>query len=184
MKTFKEFILEARRMRVLRTAHYTTPENKEKILQTGFKPGRTGAYHPREDDYYHKTVYTTPSSRIGREYGKSRVNLSLVNPKVKTTTSKIKYKEKVKELSNKHSGEELVQKAKSLSPYYQSSEAIKKGEKIVKVPDAHHDMSGHHKGSYIMVDKDVANKSISKNPPPTIRAKGKPQRTKTQPKKK
>jgi hypothetical protein len=35
-----------------------------------------------------------------------------------------------------------------------------------------------------MVDKDVANKSISKNAPPTIRAKGKPQRTKTQPKKK
>jgi hypothetical protein len=37
-------------------------------------------------------------------------------------------------------------------------------------------------GSYIMVDKDTANKSIDKNPPPTMRAKDKPKRTQIAPK--
>lgn len=173
MKTFNEFINESKKqLRVLRTAHYTTPENKKKILQQGFKPGSTGAYHPRDDEYNYKTVYTTPSSRIGNEYGRARVNLKIVNPKIKSTTSKSEYKEKVKSLSKTYSGDDLTNRARKLSPHVQSAEAIKKGEKVVRVPDAHYDM----KGSYIMVDKDLANKSIDKNPRQTIRNPNKPRR--------
>jgi hypothetical protein len=39
------------------------------------------------------------------------------------------------------------------------------------------------RGSYIMVDKEVANKSIDRNPQPTIKSKDKKRRTQTQPKK-
>jgi hypothetical protein len=170
MKTFNQFIEESKQLRILRTAHYTTKENKDKILQKGFEPGPTGAYHPRDSQYWHKTVYTTPSSRIGRDYGKSKVDLKIVNPKIKSTTSKKDYKEKVKSLSKKYSGDDLTQRAKQLSPHVQSAEAIKKGEKVVRVPDAHYDK----KGSYIMIDKDVANKSIDRNPQPTIRNPNKP----------
>lgn len=179
MKTFNQFLDEAKRLKILRTAHYTTPERKEKIMSQGFKPSSTGAYHPRDSEYQYKTVYTTPSSRIGKEYGKSRVPLKIVNPVIKSTTSKKDYKEKVKELSKTHSGEDLVKKARELSPHVQSSEAIKRGSKIVRVPDAHYDM----KGSYIMVDKDVADKSIDKNPQSVIKnlkkGRQKPKRVKS-----
>lgn len=37
--------------------------------------------------------------------------------------------------------------------------------------------------TFVMMDKDVANKSIDRNPQPIIRAKNKKRRTKTQPKK-
>jgi hypothetical protein len=37
MKTFQEFLDEARRMKVLRTAHYTSASNKAEILRSGFK---------------------------------------------------------------------------------------------------------------------------------------------------
>ena len=63
----------------------------------------------------------------------------------------------------------------------------KSGAKIVKVPKAHGGFiprEGQPQGSYIMVDKDVANKSIDKNPQPTMRAKGKQRRTKIRPKRK
>lgn len=183
MKTFKEFIAEARRMRVLRTAHYTSNDSKASIMRGGFKDSpSTGAYHPDDNK---RTVYTTPSSRVGRDYGHAKVSLNLVNPKVTNVNSRKKWKEKVKEIVMKHDGYDLQKKAREAHPAEQSKKAIASGAKIVRAPDAH-EIGGEKgaKGSYIMVDKDVANKSISKNPPPTIRAKGKPQRTKTQPKKK
>jgi hypothetical protein len=183
MKTFKEFLEEARRMRVLRTSHYTSNDAKASIMRGGFKDSpSTGAYHPDDNK---RTVYTTPASRVGKDYGHARVSLNLVNPKVTNVNSRKKYKEKVKEIVMKHDGADLQQKAKEASPFHQSKRAIASGSKIVRAPDAH-EIGGEKgaKGSYIMVDKDVANKSISKNPRPSIRAKGKPQRTKTQPKKK
>lgn len=81
----------------------------------------------------------------------------------------------------------MQQKAKQISPIQQSREAIKKGAKVVRVPDAHGGFipkPGAPKGSYIMVDKDTANKSIDRNPQPTIRSEKKPKRTRTAPKKK
>lgn len=51
MKTFNQFLDEAKRLKILRTAHYTTPERKEKIMSQGFKPRSTGAYHPRDTEY-------------------------------------------------------------------------------------------------------------------------------------
>ncbi len=185
MKTYSEFIEEAKRIKVLRTAHYTSASNKENILKSGFKDSpSTGTYHPDDNK---KTVYTTPKSRVGTEYGRSRVNLRIVNPKVKSTLSPGQYRDKVRSLSSKHSGDEMQQKAKEISPIQQSREAIKKGAKVVRVPDAHGGFipkPGAPKGSYIMVDKDTANKSIDKNPPPAIRASNKPKRRKIAPKKK
>ena len=37
MKTVSEFLEEAKRVRVLRTKHYTTPENKKEIMDKGFR---------------------------------------------------------------------------------------------------------------------------------------------------
>jgi hypothetical protein len=66
----------------------------------------------------------------------------------------------------------VTDKNRPLDPRKQAKSAIDRGEKIVRVPDAHENpMRKVPKGSYIMVNKDVANKSIDKNPPPTIRKK-------------
>jgi len=185
--TFSEFIVEAqKRIKVLRTAHYTTNSNKANIHKSGFKDSpSTGSYHPDDNK---RTVYTTPSSRVGNEYGSARVNLKIVNPKIKTTDSPKNYGKKVRNWVKSSSEDDLVSgKNKPTSAVDQSRSAIKKGAKVVRVPDAHGDFEpnkpGKPKGSYIMVDKDVANKSIDKNPSPTIRTKGN-KRTKTRPKSK
>ena len=180
MKTFSEFLEEAKRVKVLRTAHYTTASNKQGILDKGFvNSTSTGTYHPDDNK---RTVYTTPSSRVGGDYGYKRVSLRIVNPKTKSTLSPNQYRDRVKELAKDNEGENLMQKAKEISPVVQSRDAIKKGSRVVRVPDAHRHGAGKVRGSYIMVDKDTANKSIDKNPPPTMRAKDKPKRTQIAPK--
>jgi len=180
-KTFSEFLEEAKRIKVLRTAHYTSASNKENILKSGFRDSRTGTYHPDDNK---RTVYTTPSSIVGNDYGNRRVSLSIVNPKTKSTLSPNQYRDRVKELAKNNEGENLMNKAKKISPIVQSRDSIESGTKIVRVPDAHRHGAGKVRGSYIMVDKDVANKSIDENPPPTIRAKDKAKRSNTQPKRK
>ena len=187
MKTFQEFILEAqKRVKVLRTAHYTSASNKKGIQQSGFKDSpSTGSYHP---DNRKDIVYTTPSSRIGNDYGTSRVNLRVVNPKITKTDSPKDFGKKIKKWTASSSDEDLVAgKNKPTSAVNQSKDAFKKGANIVRVPDAHGGFTpkpGTPKGSYIMMTKDTANKSIDNNPQPTMRAQGKSKRTKTQPKKK
>jgi hypothetical protein len=183
MKTYSQFIAEAaRRQRVLRTHHYTSASNKESIIRSGFRDSTsTGTYHPDDNK---RTVYTTPSARVGSDYGSKRVSLKIVNPKVRSTLSPNQYRDKVKSLAQKHDGEDLRQKAKEISPVVQARKAVKDGNKVVRVPDAHRHGAGKVRGSYIMVDKDTANKSIDKNPRPTIRATDKPKRTQITPKKK
>ena len=147
-----------KRMRVLNTAHYTTQENKEKILKHGFNRGSSGVYHPRDSE--NETIYTTPSSRVGKDYGKSRVNLRVINPKIKSTENRRGFHAKYSQSSESE--------RKSLRPPQEhSKELIKKGEKIVRIPDAHHT---NVKGSYIMVNRDTANKSIVSKRQPTMRA--------------
>ena len=185
MKTYSQFIIEAqRRMRVLRTAHYTTASNKNEILKSGFKDSpSSGSYHP---DNRKGIVYTTPSSRVGSDYGSSRVNLKIVNPKVTKTDSPRDFGKNIKNWVANSSEKDLVaDKNKPTSAVDQAKSAFKRGDKVVRVPDAHGGFvpkEGKPRGSYIMMDKDVANKSIDKNPSPTMRAKGKERRTKTQPK--
>jgi len=41
MKTFSEFLEEAKKIKVLRTAHYTSASNKENILKSGFRDSST-----------------------------------------------------------------------------------------------------------------------------------------------
>lgn len=184
MKTYSEFITEARKkVRVLRTAHYTSPENKKKIMDTGFKDSpSSGTYHP---DDRKGIVYTTPSSRVGNDYGTRPVSLRIVNPKIHSTDSPKNYRLKLKSWMRDASDEDLVKdENRPTDPRKQSKSAIESGEKIVRVPDAHENpLRKVPKGSYIMVDKEVANKSIDKNPQPTIKASVKGKRTKTQPKK-
>jgi hypothetical protein len=186
MKTFSKFIEEAKRMRVLRTAHYTDSSSKNEIMKSGFKDSpSTGTYHP---DDRKDIVYTTPSSRVGSNYGSSRVNLRLVNPKVTRTDSPINFGKKIKNWVATSSKEDLAaNKNKPTSAVDQARSAFKKGANVVKVPKAHGGFTpreGQPQGFYVMVDKDTANKSIDKNPQPTMRAKGKDRRTKTQPKRK
>jgi hypothetical protein len=185
MKTFLEFIDEARRMRVLRTAHYTSASNKENILRSGFKDSpSTGTYHP---DDRKDIVYTTPSSRVGSDYSSSRVNLKVVNPKVTSTDSPRDFGKKIKSWMSSASDEDIAnKKGKPTSAPDQAKSAFKKGEKIVRVPNAHGGFTpreGQAQGSYVMMDKETANKSIDKTPSRTMRAKGKKRRTQTQPKK-
>lgn len=185
MKTFSEFLEEARRMRVLRTAHYTSASSKENILKSGFKDSpSTGTYHP---DDRKGIVYTTPSSRVGSDYGSSRVNLRVVNPKVTKTDSPRDFGKNIKKWMASSSIEDINdKKGKPTSSVDQAKAAFKKGDKIVRVPNAHGGFTpreGQAQGSYVMMDKDVANKSIDRTPSRTMRAKGKKRRTQTQPKK-
>ena len=182
MKTYTQFIEEARSMRVLRTKHYTSPENKKEIMTKGFKDSpSSGTYHPQGKS----VVYTTPSSRVGNDYGTRPVSLKIVNPKIHSTDSPKNYRSKLKSWMRDASDEDLVKdKNRPTDPRKQSKSAIESGKKIVRVPDAHENpLRKVPRGSYIMMDKDTANKSIDHNPQPTMRAKGKERRTKTQPKK-
>jgi hypothetical protein len=183
MKTYSEFIVEAqKRVKVLNTKHYTTPENKKEIMSKGFKDSpSSGTYHPQGKS----VVYTTPSSRVGNDYGTRPVNLRIVNPKTHSTDSPKGYRSKLKSWMRDASDEDLVKdKNRPTDPRKQAKSAIESGKKIVRVPDAHENpMQKVPKGSYIMVDKDTANKSIDKNPQPKIKA-DKPKRRKIAPKKK
>jgi hypothetical protein len=182
MKTVKEFLEEAKRVRVLRTKHYTTPENKKEIMDKGFNDSpSSGTYHPKGKS----VVYTTPSSRVGNDYGTRPVSLRIVNPKTHSTDSPKGYRSKLKSWMRDVSDDDLVKdKNRPKDPRKQSKSAIESGKKIVRVPDAHENpLRKVPRGSYIMVDKEVANKSIDKNPQPTMRAKDKAKRSKTQPKK-
>ena len=169
MKTYIQFLDEAqKRIRVLNTKHYTTPENQQNILKSGFKDSpSSGSYHPQGKQF----VYTTPSSRVGSDYGTRPVNLRIVNPKIHSTDSPKQFRSKLRSWVTKSSEEDLVtDKNKPIHPRKQSKSAIEKGEKIVRVPDAHENpIRKVPKGSYIMIDKELANKSINKNPRPTIR---------------
>jgi len=184
MKTFSQFIAEAaKRVRVLNTKHYTTPENKREIMNKGFKDSpSSGTYHPKGKS----VVYTTNKSRVGNDYGTRPVSLRIVNPKTHSTDSPKDYRSKLKSWMRDASDEDLVKdKNRPTDPRKQSKSAIESGKKIVRVPDAHENpMRKFPRGSYIMVDKDVANKSIDRNPQPTMRSSDKPKRTKTQPKRK
>jgi hypothetical protein len=185
MKTYSQFIAEAKRLKVLRTAHYTSASNKENILKSGFKDSpSTGTYHP---DNKKDVVYTTPKSRVGSDYGSSRVNLKIVNPKVKHTDSPRDFGKNIKKWVASSSKEDLAaNKNKPTSAPDQAKSAFKSGVKVVRVPNAHGGFTpkpGQPKGSYVVVDRDTANKSIDKNPQPTIRAANKSRRTQTAPKK-
>ena len=106
MKTFSEFLDEAKkRQKVLRTKHYTTPENKKEIMSKGFKDSpSSGTYHPQGKS----VVYTTPSSRVGNDYGTRPVSLRIVNPKTHSTDSPKNYRSKLKSWMRDASDEDLV----------------------------------------------------------------------------
>jgi hypothetical protein len=186
MKTFQEFLDEARRMRVLRTAHYTSASNKDEIMRSGFRDSpSTGTYHPDERK---DIVYTTPSSRVGSDYSHSRVNLRMVNPEITSTDSPRDFGKNIKSWMSSASDEDInSKKGKPTSAPDQAKSAFKKGAKVVRVPDAHGGFTpreGQPRGSYVMMDKETANKSIDRNPQTTIRSKDKKRRTRTQPKRK
>ena len=184
-KTFREFLEEAKRMRVLRTAHYTDRSTKRSMLDQGLRSGT------RSDGTYHdkgmNVLYTTPSSRVGSDYGTERVNFKLVNPTVTRINSPKTYGSRFKDWMRNASDDDLAKNQnRPEDSFKQSRREIRGGAKILRVPDAHggHDQPRKgNSGSYVILDKDTANKSIDRNPQPTIRAKGKERRTKTQPKK-
>ena len=184
-KTFEEFIDEARRIRILRTAHYNDSSAVRDIHDTGFRQGT------RSDGTYHdkgmNVVYTTPSSRVGADYGSKSVHFKLVNPNITNIDSPKTYGKRIKDWIRDSSDDDLVNdRNRPLDPFKQSRNAIRGGSKVIRVPNAH---GGHdepkkgNQGSYILLDKETANRSIDRNPQPTIRSKDKKRRTQTQPKK-
>jgi hypothetical protein len=180
MKTFRQFIEEARRFRVLRTAHYTDSRTHSDMVDKGMRKGTSsdGTYH----DKGMNVLYTTPSARVGADYGTHRVNFKVVNPKVTKTDSPKDYGSKVKDWVKSSSPDDLASnKNRPKAAFDQSKEAIRSGSKVIKVPDAHGGFDQPKKGNrgdYIILDKDVANKSIDKNPQPFVRATNKPRRVK------
>jgi hypothetical protein len=109
-----------------------------------------------------------------------------VNPKVIKTDSPRDFGKNIKRWMSSASDEDIAnKKGKPTSSVDQAKAAFKKGDKIVRVPNAHGGFTpkeGQAQGSYVMMDKDVANKSIDRTPSRTMRSKGKERRTKTQPK--
>lgn len=185
MKTFSEFIIEARRIRVLNTKHYTSASNRESILKSGYKNSpSTGTYHP---DDQKGVVYSAPSSRVGSDYGSHVVHHTLINPKIHHTDSPRDFGKKIKKWVASSSQEDLVSnKGKPTSAVDQAKSAFRQGAKVVRVPDAHGEFTpkpGQAQGSYVMMSQDVANRSINRNPTPTIKARNKSKRTKIRTKK-
>ena len=188
MKTYLQFLEEAKRIKVLRTTHFTDSETAQSMLDKGLRSGTRsdGTYHDKGQN----VLYTVPrnKSRTGLDYGSARVNFRVVNPKVTTIDSPKNYGSRFKNWMRNASDEDLANNTnRPIDSFKQSRSAIKSGAKVVRVPDAHGGHDQPKKGnnsSYILLNKDLANKSIDKNPPPTIRAEKKPQRTQTQPKKK
>ena len=184
MKTYQEFLEESQRIKILRTAHYTDPSTKRSMLDQGLRSGT------RSDGTYHdkgmNVLYTTPSSRVGYDYGTKRVNFKLVNPKVTSIDSPKTYGKNVMNWMRNSSDDDLVNdRNRPQDPFKQSRSAIRGGARILRVPDAHGGYDQPRKGnsgSYIILDKDTANKSIDRNPQPTIKASNKPKRTLTAPK--
>ena len=131
MRTFKEFLEEAKRMRVLNLIHSTSRDNKKRIQDSGFKDSpSTGSYG--------QGVYTSPSRRVTRDYGHADVNLRIVNPKVHSTDSPKQFRTKMRNWVKNSSDEDLVKgKNKPVDPRKQAKAAIESGKKIVRVPDAH-----------------------------------------------
>lgn len=163
MKTYRSFITEAkRRIKILRTAHYTDRKSKESIMSQGFnRSPSSGAYHSDE----HDVIYTTPQSRAGRDYGSHRVSLSIVNPKIHKTDAPQDYGKNLKNWMSNASDDDLVKGKNRPKPAHLASrEALSQGAKVVKIPSA-----GQKRGhDYIMINRELANRSISKNPPPFI----------------
>lgn len=154
MKTFQEFIAEAKRIKFYTLHHGTSPEAKKSIQQSGFRnSGSAGAYGPG--------VYTSTNRRVANVHGSSTITMRVPAKKVKTM---------------------------DIKPKSQSgTNALDKGETAVRIPNAGTRTSAYRnlkgKKHFVVVDKDVANKNIVKNPSPTLKS-GKEKRTKTQPKKK
>jgi len=129
MKTYQQFLEEStKRIKVLRTKHYTTPQTQKEILQKGFKDSpSSGTYHPQGKS----VVYTTPSSRVGNDYGTRPVSLRIVNPKVHSTSSPQKYRKDLKSWLRNASDEDVVtDKNRPVDPRKMQNPQSKKEKKL------------------------------------------------------
>jgi hypothetical protein len=170
------YIIEARRkkrqLRILHTAHYTSPSTRNDILQHGLRPGTRsdGAYH----DKGMSVLYTTPSPGVGADYGTAAVHFKVMNPRVTRIDSPKTYGARLKDWMRNSSDDDLVSnKNRPQTSYDQARNAIRSGAKVIRVPDAHgapyEEMPKERRGDYVILDKDVANRSIDRNPRPVIR---------------
>jgi len=76
MKTFQEFIAEAKRLKLYTLHHGTSPEVKKSIQKSGFKNSPDGAYGPG--------VYSSTNRRISNVSGDSTITMRVPAKKVKT----------------------------------------------------------------------------------------------------
>lgn len=180
MKTFQEFIAEAKRLKFHTVYHGTTPENKKKIVSGGFKePGETGGYG--------KGVYGSTNKNVARDYSSSAGTQSsegdrgivtvripakhMTNIKNKDSSTHTSSTEKMKEPATK------AVRVKNAALRGELRKPVKPGKKY---GSAGHDESG----DYVIMKHDYASGKVVKNPQPTMRASGKSRRTQTQSKKK
>jgi hypothetical protein len=176
-RTFESFMNEARRFRTRTLIHSTSRDSKAKIHDKGFTDSQSSGS-------YGQGVYTAPSRRITRDYGHSDVTIRIPAKGVHKVDSQKNYNKKIQHWA-KHS--DMNDTDSPVPPERASKEALKSGAKAVKVPGAHaitNKDKDDPKGSYVILNKDYADKHIVKNPAPTMKNKSGGRITKTQPKKK
>ena len=124
----------------------------------GKKSIQKSGFKNSPDGAYGPGVYSSTNRRISNVSGDSTITMRVPAKKVKTKDVK------------------------------SGTDVLDKDSNAVRVPKAGTRTSAYKnlKGAknFVVLDKDVANKHIVKNPQPTMRAFGKSRRTQTQPKKK
>jgi hypothetical protein len=153
MKTFQEFIAEAKRIKFTRIYHGTSRANAEKIKSDGFSDSEHGVYG--------SGVYASTSRNVARRYSRDSGGGNK-NPVDSGVVSSIIPSKKVKTISQ-HSPESQEGRNKS-------KELRKSGQPAVRVKNAAtgHETAkpggGHEKeADYVIVDPKLASKGIQRN---------------------
>jgi hypothetical protein len=177
MKTFQEFIVEAeKRIRVSTRYHGTTQSRADSIKSSGFKGAEGSLGHG---------VYSTSSKKSARFHANRHSNDS-DKPAIIQLKSVISKKKNhhihARNIYDKFPSKDPLKKdvAKRVKDRAQSH--LKRGKDVTVTNIT--DKKGKAIGTEVIQSPEKATKDIVKNPQPTIKAKNKSQRTKTQPKKK
>jgi hypothetical protein len=153
MKTFQEFIAEAKRLRFTRVYHGTSKSNADKIKSGGFKDSEHGVYG--------SGVYTSTSRNVARRYSRDAGASSGQHNVDSGVVSSLIPSKKVKTIRQSS--------PESQEGRNRSKELRQSGQPAVRVKNAAtgHETAkpggGYEKESdYVIVDPNTANKGIEK----------------------
>lgn len=171
MKTFKEFIVEAKRRLKFTTVYRGDDDDAAKSIKKN--------KNTRESEYgvYGPGVYASSDINVARHYsGRKNTNAGV-------TKSRIPKKSYRTLKTPEHNNPEGIQKSREIIFGNKGTSVRIKNAASGQERTSHASTKPKGKESdYFVVRSDTFNRGITTSP--IIRAKGKPQRTKTQPKKK